>query len=102
MAAMVLRILIRGYQLLLSPVLPGACRFYPTCSGYAAEAVARWGALRGGWLAVKRIGRCHPWGGAGFDPVPTGYSETSGGRADCDDDCPAHVGPAHVGPAHVG
>ena len=97
MAAMVLRILIRGYQLLLSPVLPGACRFYPTCSGYAAEAVARWGTLRGGWLAVKRIGRCHPWGGSGLDPVPTGNSETAGGRADCDDDCPAHVGPAHVG-----
>ncbi len=61
MAGMVLRILIRGYQLLLSPVLPGACRFYPTCSEYATEAIARWGALRGGWLAVKRIGRCHPW-----------------------------------------
>ncbi len=92
MAGMVLRILIRGYQLLLSPVLPGACRFYPTCSEYATGAVARWGALRGGWLAVKRIGRCHPWGDAGFDPVPTGNSEMAGGRADCDDDCPAHVG----------
>lgn len=92
MIGMVLRILIRGYQLLLSPVLPGACRFYPTCSGYAAEAVARWGALRGGWLAVKRIGRCHPWGDSGFDPVPTGNSGMAGGRADRDDDFRAHVG----------
>ncbi len=97
LASTLLRTLIRGYQLLLSPVLPGACRFYPTCSAYATEAVAHWGALRGGWLAVKRIGRCHPWGDAGVDPVPTGNSETVGGRADCDDDCPAHVGPAHVG-----
>ncbi len=92
MAGMVVRILIRGYQLLLSPVLPGACRFYPTCSGYATEAVARWGAVRGGWLAVKRIGRCHPWGDAAFDPVPKGNSEMADGRADGDDDCPAHAG----------
>ena len=92
MVAMVLRILIRGYQLLLSPVLPGACRFYPTCSGYAAEAVARWGALRGSWLAVKRIGRCHPWGGSGLDPVPTGNSETAGGHAGCEVDRHAQGG----------
>ncbi len=92
MAGMVLRILIRGYQLLLSPVLPGACRFYPTCSEYAAEAVARRGALRGGWLAVNRIGRCHPWGDAGFDPVPAGDAGMAGGHAGCEDDRRAHVG----------
>ncbi len=69
---MFLRALIRGYQLLLSPVLPGACRFYPTCSEYAAEAVARWGAVRGGWLAVKRIGRCHPWAARVSIPSPPG------------------------------
>ncbi len=91
LASTLLRTLIRGYQLLLSPVLPGACRYYPTCSAYAHEAVARWGAVRGGWLAVKRIGRCHPWGEAGFDPVPTGNSEMAGGRADREDDCRARV-----------
>ncbi len=67
-----LRALIRGYQLLLSPVLPGACRYHPTCSNYGLEAVTRFGALGGGWLAVKRIGRCHPLGGWGFDPVTDG------------------------------
>ena len=65
-----LRGVIRAYQLLVSPVLPGACRYHPTCSAYAMEAVTRHGPLRGGWLAVKRLGRCHPWGDAGVDPVP--------------------------------
>lgn len=68
--ALVLGGLIRGYQLLVSPVLPASCRFVPTCSEYAREAIARYGALRGGWLAVRRLLRCHPWGGAGYDPVP--------------------------------
>jgi putative membrane protein insertion efficiency factor len=67
---LLLRGLIRGYQLLLSPVLPPACRYLPTCSDYAAEAVQRHGALRGSWLAVCRLARCHPWGGSGYDPVP--------------------------------
>ncbi len=67
---MLLRGLIRGYQLLLSPVLPGACRYHPTCSAYALQSIERFGGLRGGWLALKRIGRCHPLGGAGLDPVP--------------------------------
>lgn len=60
----------RGYQLFISPVLPPSCRYTPTCSQYAIEAVSRHGALRGGWLALKRLGRCHPWGGCGYDPVP--------------------------------
>jgi putative membrane protein insertion efficiency factor len=64
------KILIRGYQLVISPLLPPSCRFAPTCSCYAMEAVVNHGALRGGWLAVKRVGRCHPWGGEGYDPVP--------------------------------
>jgi len=62
--------LIRGYQRLLSPALPAACRFYPSCSQYALEAVSRHGALRGGWLAVRRLARCHPFHPGGFDPVP--------------------------------
>ena len=62
--------LIRGYRYLLSPVLPSSCRFRPTCSEYALEALSRHGVLRGGWMALKRILRCHPWGGSGYDPVP--------------------------------
>ena len=69
-AAALLRGLIRGYQLLLSPILPAACRFQPTCSAYAIEAIGRHGAARGGWLAVRRVARCHPWHDGGFDPVP--------------------------------
>lgn len=61
---------VRAYQLVVSPLLPPACRFLPTCSEYAIEAVARHGALRGGALALRRLGRCHPWGGSGYDPVP--------------------------------
>ena len=66
----VLRILIRGYQLIVSPWLGPRCRFHPTCSNYALEAVDRHGGLRGGWLALRRIGRCHPFHPGGFDPVP--------------------------------
>jgi uncharacterized protein len=61
---------LRGYQLLISPVLPPACRFSPTCSEYAVEAVERHGAGRGALLALRRLARCHPWGGSGYDPVP--------------------------------
>lgn len=75
--------LIRAYQLLLSPVLPASCRFTPSCSAYGLEAIRRHGALAGGWLAVRRIARCHPWGGWGDDPVP--------------DSLNAHRGHAHHG-----
>ena len=61
---------IRFYQLCISPVLPPACRYYPTCSAYAAEAIMTHGIFRGGWLALKRLARCHPCGGSGYDPVP--------------------------------
>lgn len=64
--------LARGYQLLVSPVVPQTCRFHPTCSGYMIEAVGRHGAVRGGWLGLRRIVRCHPWSAGGFDPVPEG------------------------------
>jgi putative membrane protein insertion efficiency factor len=62
--------LVRGYQLAISPMLPPSCRFHPTCSCYAIEALQRHGALRGGWLALRRISRCHPWHPGGHDPVP--------------------------------
>jgi len=61
---------IRLYQLTLSPWLGRQCRYEPTCSHYAAEAISRFGAGRGVWLALKRLGRCHPWGRSGYDPVP--------------------------------
>jgi len=70
LATLPLRALIRAYQLVLSPWLGARCRFHPSCSAYAGEALQRHGLLRGGWLATKRIGRCHPWGGSGVDPVP--------------------------------
>jgi putative membrane protein insertion efficiency factor len=66
----VLKYLIRGYQLAISPLLGPRCRFYPSCSHYAIEAIETHGAQRGVWLTIKRISRCHPWHEGGFDPVP--------------------------------
>jgi len=66
----VLKLLIRGYQLAISPLLGPSCRFYPSCSHYALEAIDTHGALRGTWLTIKRISRCHPFHEGGFDPVP--------------------------------
>lgn len=63
-------VLVRFYQYCISPFIPRVCRFEPSCSVYAVEALRRHGLLRGGWLAVKRITRCNPWGGSGYDPVP--------------------------------
>jgi putative membrane protein insertion efficiency factor len=65
-----LLLLVRFYQLFISPLTPPSCRYTPTCSAYAAEAIGKYGAWRGGRLALRRIGRCHPWGGHGHDPVP--------------------------------
>lgn len=62
--------LITVYRYAISPLIPSRCRYYPTCSSYADEAIRRYGILRGGMLAVRRIGRCHPWGGHGVDMVP--------------------------------
>jgi hypothetical protein len=69
-AAAVLRFSVGVYRLVLKPILPGSCRYTPSCSDYALEALARHGAAQGGWLAARRICRCHPWGGFGYDPVP--------------------------------
>ena len=68
--ARLMLMLIRFYQYAISPMLPPRCRYTPTCSQYAVEAVSKHGAFKGGWLALKRIARCHPFGGSGHDPVP--------------------------------
>ncbi|NNJ91637.1 MAG: membrane protein insertion efficiency factor YidD [Gammaproteobacteria bacterium] len=63
-------LLVKGYSTLLSPVLGNNCRYYPTCSSYMVEAIERFGALKGTWMGIKRISRCHPFHEGGFDPVP--------------------------------
>ena len=74
---LVARALIRAYQLTLSPFIGNQCRFHPSCSNYALEAVAAHGALKGSWLTLRRLGRCHPFNPGGFDPVPgSGTSRT--------------------------
>lgn len=65
-----LLLLVRFYQLFISPLTPPSCRYTPTCSAYAAEAIGKYGAWRGGRLALRRLASCHPWGGHGHDPVP--------------------------------
>ncbi len=69
-AARILLKIFLGYQRYISPLLPACCIYRPTCSQYAVEAVQRYGALKGGWLAVRRICRCHPFHKGGYDPVP--------------------------------
>jgi len=63
-------VLIKGYQYLISPLSAASCRYTPTCSQYGVEAIKKYGAFKGGWLTLKRIARCNPWGGHGHDPVP--------------------------------
>ncbi len=70
MIRFVLLLLVRLYRRLVAPMLPPACRFYPSCSAYAETALARHGALKGGWLAARRLVRCHPFHPGGIDPVP--------------------------------
>ncbi|KPP98422.1 MAG: membrane protein insertion efficiency factor YidD [Bacteroidetes bacterium HLUCCA01] len=74
----VLKALVRAYQLMISPYFPPSCRYTPTCSHYAIQALDKHGALKGSWLAIKRIGRCHPWSDGGYDPVPEPENARSG------------------------
>lgn len=67
---LVLECLVRGYQVALSPLLVGTCKFVPSCSDYFIQAVREWGAIRGGWLGIRRLTRCHPFSPGGIDPVP--------------------------------
>lgn len=78
-----LLLLLRGYKLGISPFLGQNCRFYPSCSDYAAEAVREYGALKGGALAAKRLCKCHPWHPGGVDPVPKKFRETSASAPIC-------------------
>jgi putative membrane protein insertion efficiency factor len=70
MLARLLVMLVRGYQVAISPMLPPACRYTPTCSQYAIDALRQHGAMKGSWLALRRLGRCHPFRPGGYDPVP--------------------------------
>ncbi len=70
MLGRLLILLVRGYQIAISPLLPPACRYTPSCSQYAIEALSRHGALKGTWLATRRLARCHPFRSGGYDPVP--------------------------------
>lgn len=72
--------LIRFYQLAISPHLGSSCRHSPTCSSYMIEAIREWGALRGTWMGLKRLGQCHPWGTYGYDPVPRKKDENGNGN----------------------
>ena len=95
----ILIFLVKGYRLLISPMLPPSCRFYPTCSEYAIEALSRHGALKGGWLTLRRLGRCHPFCAGGVDPVPGADSEHR--CMGCDTEPPSPRAEARQGPHAV-
>lgn len=79
--ALPLIVVIKAYQLLLSPLTPPSCRFHPSCSTYAVTALTRFGPLKGGWLTVRRLGRCNPWNPGGVDHVPEGTAKSSRAEA---------------------
>ena len=80
MIVRLLRFLVRSYRLLFSPLMPPACRFHPSCSEYAEQALCRHGAWRGSWLTAGRVLRCGPWHDGGYDPVPEAYDERPADR----------------------
>ena len=80
----VLIFFVRGYQLLISPWLGSNCRHQPTCSAYMIEALREWGPIRGGWMGLRRIAKCHPWGTSGEDPVPVRPKKGEGDGAQRD------------------
>lgn len=82
---------LKAYRALISPLYGEVCRYHPSCSAYALEAVTRHGVLRGGWLALRRVARCHPWAEGGFDPVPP--ASTAMAPASCDSDLVAEEPP---------
>ncbi|MEM9384084.1 MAG: membrane protein insertion efficiency factor YidD [Pseudomonadota bacterium] len=88
-----IRFFIRCYQLLISPFLPRSCRFYPTCSAYALEALERYPLAKAGELTVKRLAKCHPWHAGGYDPLPEAQP-TDNDVARCGDSCACHEPPA--------
>lgn len=106
MLARILIGVVRLYQLAVSPWMPGACRYTPTCSTYAVDAIEGHGPLRGSWLAVKRLARCHPWGGYGYDPVPPTSAGSSDGHgahlSDEDDHADRMDGTARTGRVMAG
>ena len=79
-------VFVRGYQVLISPWLGSNCRHQPTCSAYMIEAIREWGPLSGGWMGVRRVAKCHPWGPSGYDPVPSRpkKGEVAGRQQDAD------------------
>lgn len=80
LASLPLRLLVQGWRLFISPLYGPVCRYHPSCSAYALEALEAHGPLKGGWLALRRLARCHPWGGSGLDPVPPTPPATKGPR----------------------
>ena len=86
-------LLVKGYRLIFSPYVGRSCRFAPTCSQYALDALHEYGALKGSWLALRRIGRCHPWHAGGYDPLPT-KTDASQNHCCTDEAChPSEAGP---------
>jgi len=85
LAARLAGTLVRGYQYLVSPLLGPVCRYHPSCSDYARESLYTHGLARGSWLALRRLGRCHPWGGSGYDPVPCAPRAGDAGSGDPED-----------------
>lgn len=86
---------LRAYRALISPIYGQVCRYHPSCSAYALEAVTVHGSLRGSWLAARRVGRCHPWAAGGYDPVPPRRTSPRTSRSDAEPTAPQPGQPGH-------